>query len=407
MTMKVRGLVVLAVMAATMWLVGCGHYVCKTGLGATTCSSSGTGGISQGGNGQPTGDAFIYVADAGGIQGLTMNVSASTIVDNCTPSTCPVVPNVSSEWAVVAQNKFLYVGYPSTGQIYGWTIASDGSLATITGVNPFSAPYMIGNLAGTQAAITNPAGNLLFVLGPSSDFVYVYTIGTDGTLANAGGSPMLVPFEPFNLAIDGMGRYLYVSNVVGGSSTDTIAAYNIGNTGLLSPITGSPFVSPSGTNDFSLMQMQGDSSGKYLVGTTSTFADADSHLYVLSIGTNGAITPAGTPTVTANPPALVAIQPNPGGTLVYSMSTNNLSVGGQVEGYTLNTATGALTAISGSPFGVTGDWGQFDQSGTYLFVRDLFSKDLSVYNVATSPTLTQPVASVGWGPGAWVPTDIP
>jgi len=32
---------------------------------------------------------------------------------------------------------------------------------------------------------------------------------------------------------------------------------------------------------------------------------------------------------------------------------------------------------------------------------------LSIYTVGTAGTLTNPTASVGWGPGSWAPTDVP
>jgi hypothetical protein len=57
-----------------------------------------------------------------------------------------------------------------------------------------------------------------------------------------------------------------------------------------------------------------------------------------------------------------------------------------------------------------GGFGLFDQSGTYLFVVEdpnAGTTVLDVYKVSGNSTLTTPVANVGWGPGAWAPTDIP
>ncbi|HYM75752.1 MAG TPA: hypothetical protein VE377_07220 [Candidatus Dormibacteraeota bacterium] len=405
MKIMVRALLVSGLVLATLWLVGCGHYSCGATFGNSNCSASG-GGLNQGNGGNPTGDAYIYIADPGGIQGLTINVSKGTIVDNCTPSTCPAgIPGSAlSEAAVIAQTKFLYVEYPSIGDIFGWTIAADGTLASISGVSPFPVGYLVGGtVGGTQTMMTNPSGTLLFVLDPVDVEVRVYQIGSSGSLTEAAGSPVALPsgFAPFNMAIDGQGKYLYVSNIVGGASTTEIAAYNIST---LTAVTGSPFLS-SANSQFGLMQMQGDASGKYLIGTKDAIQNADTNLYVLSIAANGSITPVGSvPTV--NPPDLVTVQPNAGGTLVYSITIAGLAVGGPVEGFTLNLSTGALTS-NGAPTAAASDWAQFDQSGTFLFARDLFSKDLSVYKVSGDSALTTPVASVGWVDGAWAPTDIP
>jgi len=404
MAMKVRVLLSSVVVLAVMSLANCGHYVCHVELGASTCTPSG-GGISQGG-GSTTGDAFIYVADAGGIQGLTVDASAATISDIPNPVT-GLDPNASNDWMVIAQGQFMYVGFPGLGQIYAYSIASDGSMTAISG-SPFSAAYMVGStIGGSQAMIANPAGTLLFVLNQSANAVYTYSIGSGGVLTQS-GSPLTLPFEPFNLATDGLGKYLYVSNIVGGSSTNEIAAYSIGSTGTLTAVPNSPFISNGQNLNFALAQMQGDSSGKYMIGTTSSINNSDPHLYVLSIASDGELTPvAGSPFPTTSSPTFVAVQPDAGGTLVYSITVNDLDVGGFVEGYQLDPTTGTLTPDSGSPFGITGDYAQFDQAGTYLFVRDLFNKEMSVYTVGTTGTLTNSIASVGWGPGSWAPTDVP
>lgn len=408
MTMKVRMLLVAMVLLAAMWTTGCGHYTCGQTFGASSCSG-GNGGLNQGNGNNANGDAFVYVADAGGVQGMTFNESAGTVVNNCSPSTCPsgIPTNALSYWSVIAQKKYLYVGYPSLAQIYGWSIASDGTLTAISG-SPFSASYWLGStVGGSQEMITNPAGTLLFVLEPSGDALYEYTIGTDGVLTQV-GSPLILPFLPENLAIDGLGKYLYVSNSVSGCCTNEINGYKINSDNSLTLVPGSPFTSNGLDLNYALVQMQGEPSGKYMVGTTSCINNCDPNIYVLSIGATGAITPVpGSPFPTTNSPTFITVQPGAVGTLVYSFTVNGAAIGGQVEGYTLNLSSGVLTNVSASPLPVTGDYGQFDQAGKYLFVRDLFSKDLNIFNVTSDATLTTPAGSVGWGPGAWTPTDIP
>lgn len=410
MAMKVRVLLSSVIVLAVMSLANCGHYVCGVELGSSSCTPSG-GGVSQSGGGTTTGDAFLYVADAGGVQGLTLNASAATISDIPNPVT-GLDPNASNYWMVIAQSQYMYVGYPGLGQIYAYSISSDGSQTAISG-SPFDVSYLIGStIGGSQAMIANPAGTLLFVMEQSANTVYVYTIGSGGVLAPA-GSPLVLPFLPLNLAVDGLGKYLYVTS----ASLDTsvlpqIGAYSIGSDGSLTTVPNSPFISNGLNLNFAVAQMQGDPSGKYMIGTTSSITASDPNLYVLAItqsGANaGAITPvANSPFPTTSSPSFVAVQPSTGGTLVYSITVNGSDVGGFVEGYQLDLTTGALAKDSGSPFGITGDYGQFDQSGTYFFVRDLFNKDMSVYTVGTSGTLTNPVASVGWGPGSWAPTDVP
>jgi 6-phosphogluconolactonase (cycloisomerase 2 family) len=253
--------------------------------------------------------------------------------------------------------------------------------------------------------IENPAGTLLFMIDSTAGNpqIDVFQVGSGGVLTQVGvGTPLPSGFQPFNLAVDGLGKYLYVSNV-SSSSTTQIMAFTITN-GALSTVPGSPFSS-------NLTQMQGDPSGQFMIGTTATLNNADPNIWVWGItqsGANaGAITLLGS-AATANSPNSVVVQPNSGGTKVYAFNLTGGGIGGPVEGYTLNPSTGALTIISGSPFAGGGDAGQFDQAGKFLFVRDLFAKQMTVFDVTTnSGALTTSVASQTWDsdPWAWAVTD--
>lgn len=403
MAIKVRVLLSSIVVLATTSLVGCGHYTCGTTFGNATCASSGSG-VSQGG-GTGAAAAFAFVDVSGTVDSYTLTTSPASFLftPNYTGPTIP--PNTSGTGMVVAQGQYLYSAFGGTGQIYGWTISSGGGLTAING-SPFSASYMIGStIGGTQSMITNPAGTLLFVLNPSGDAVYVYQIGSGGVLT-AAGLPLLVPFEPENMATDGLGKYLYVGNVVAGDATSEIAAYSIGSSGSLTAVQGSPFSYP-------MWLLQGDPSGKYLIGTTGSVI-GDPHLYVFSIqqtGTNaGVIAPVpGSPFATVYSPYRIAVQPNTGGNLVYSFSLNGIGTGDNpIEGYQLNTSTGALTAISGSPFSsstATGDWGKFDQSGAFLFAYDSATTEMGVFAVGSNGALTQPISTTAFFLGSWAVTD--
>jgi hypothetical protein len=406
MAMRVRLLVSAVVLVGMMGLASCGHYVCGITFGSSTCTPSG-GGIGQGGGGG-TADAFLYLADAGGVQGFTLNASAGTLTDIANPITG--IPNDPNYWTVIAQKQYMYIGYPGIGEIYGFTISATGALTGIAG-SPFSAAYLSGStLGGSQAMITNPAGTLLFVLNPTGNAVYVYSIGTSGALTQAGSAQPL-PFEPLNLAVDGLGKYLYVSNTSGGATTE-IAAYSIGTGGTLTVVPNSPFVSTGGNLNYALAQMQGDPSGAYMIGTTASITNSDLNLYVLAIQSDGEITPVtNSPFQTKYSPGSIAVQPSPGGTLVYSLSSTNLGVINPIEGYQINLTTGALSAIAGSPFTDVGGAAQFDQSGQFLFVVEdpgaASTTAMDVYDLSSSPTLTTPTASLGWSKGSWAPTDIP
>jgi len=392
MTMKGRALLVAIVMLAEMWLVGCGHFNCGATFGASSCSS-GTGGISQGGGGTTKG-TYLLVADAGGIQGEVLDPTAKTI--SITPGFGTVsVPStkVPGDWMAIAGQKFMYSAYTATGEIWGWSLNGNGTLTALTG-SPVTANFLLNDLsAGTQAMVANPTGTLLFGLDQASEAIDVYQIGTAGALTGPSTVPLPSGFKPFNLAVDGLGKYLYVSNV-SGLITNQVAVYSITGT-TITAVSGSPFPS-------NLQQMQGDASGKFMIGTTGGFFNGgDMNLYVGSINTStGALTIANT--TTAGVPVTVTVQPNTGGTLVYAFDFPNSGGNGSVEGFTLDLSAGGLAAIAG--ISATGANGEFDPSGKYLFVvasSNGVASALNAYDVSAGSALATPLASVGWAPGAW------
>lgn len=253
--------------------------------------------------------------------------------------------------------------------------------------------------------ITNPTGTLLFLEDLGGTAIYAYQIGSGGVLkAVTSGSPVVVPGLPENLTTDGLGKYLYVTLEPSGGGFPEVGAYAIGSSGSLTAVPGSPFSYP-------MYQVEGDPSGKYLIGTMSTSTTPT--LYVFAIqqtGANGGAISAvtGSPFSTVNEPYSIAVQSNPGGDLVYSFSLGGTGSGyGGIEGYRLNTSTGALTAVSGSPFTSLdiGYLGQFDQSGAFLSVYGS-GPVLGILDVGSSGALTQPIPSVDLTEtGPWVITD--
>jgi hypothetical protein len=419
MTMRVRGFLMLVAGLAAMGLASCGHYTCGAGFGSSSCTSSGPPSLSSSGGGGSATAAFVFVADATGtsttgtIDGYTLNTTASTF--GATPSyTAPATPlNDGGVGLVVAQKKYLYTGYGSTNTIYGWSIGTDGNLTAVS-ASPYAAPFMslVPAGFGTQSIMVNPAGTLLF-FSTFTGNIYVYQIGSGGALTAAIGSPFSAPFGG-NLATDGLGNYLYITDASGHAGTE-IAAYVIGSSCAtaggactLTVVPGSPFASASDN----MWQVQGDSTGKYLIGTTGQSVAVNGidndFLYVFSITTSGAnagaITPLGSVSTGTNSPVSIAVQSNSNGNLVYSFGIEDSALGfNPVDGFSLNSA-GALTALSTSPFSnaAVGDLGEFDQSGSFLFVYGgIFNSgtqavtfQMGAFDVGSGGALTEPTSTL-------------
>jgi hypothetical protein len=326
---------------------------------------------------------------------------------------------------VVAQQQYLYAGFGSTGQLFGWSIDANGNLTAIPN-SPYSLPFLgYAVSVGQDNIITNPAGTLLFISDSSQGLIYVFAIGSDGSLTTATGSPFATPplFVPINLTTDGLGKYLYATN--GTPSTHTgsaIAAYaiNSGSGNVLTAVQGSPFV---GLN-YSMWQLRGEPTGQFLIGTSGRTAfysgTDDDHLYVFGITQSGAgagaIAPVGSPFATTYAPLTIAAQSNLGGNLVYSFGINDGATAfNPVEGFSLSSA-GALTAVTCSPFSGlgSGSWGQFDESGALLFdyasilntTTNTITTQLSPLSVASTGGLSQSESTLTIAsPGFWVVTD--
>ena len=424
MTMQVRAGFIMIVALAMMGLAGCDHYNCSTGPILGGSCTAGTPGLGTTTTGSATA-AFVFVADATGatsngtIDGYTLNTSASTF--GPTPTyTAPATPlNDGGVGMVVAQAKYLYTGFGTTSTLYGWSIGSAGTLTALSG-SPYAAPFMpfvpVG--FGTQSIITNPAGSLLFFsasatgTGTNGPQVFVYQIGSDGTLTAAGGSPFSVPFTG-NLATDGLGKYLYITAASPTTHTGSeIAAYSIASTGALTEV---------GTFAFPMWQVQGEPTGKFMIGTTGNSVainavDNDA-LYVFSIGTAGALTEvSGSPFVTQSSPLSIAVQSDANGSLIYTFGlTDDRSAFNSVEGYSIN-SSGALSAITGSPFSnaAVGDQGALDQSGDFLFVYGVVDNlstntivpQMGAFAVASGGALTEPTTTLTLtSPGFFAVTD--
>ncbi len=420
MATKVRLLFSLVVvMVVALSLVGCGHYTCGITFGNSTCSSSGSGG----GGGTTTANAFAYAVDQNGsMDGFALNATAGTFGPVSTYISPAIPANRGSVGVVTAQGKYLYAVLEDVQQIYGWSIGTNGNLTGLTGF-----PISLTSLSGInsysynqQVVITNPAGTLMFIAESTNEQIVAYQISSSGALTPVTGSPFSTAgaaLAPENMGMDGLGRFLYVSQASATHSGTAVVGYSVSSTGsnvgALTVIQGSPFNIP-------LWAMHGDPSGNYLIGisgqTQSIYGVDDKSLYVYSINqSTGALTAAaGSPKTTVYAPFNIAVQPTSvNGEFIYSFSLNDAGTGtNPIEAYKLDATTGALSLVAGSPFNIATPtaFGGFDQSGKYLFIYSGVapSVSLGVVNVASTGALTEtlpttPLVTAGYFAASDVP----
>ncbi len=369
---------VLAAIAMFGW-GGCGGG-CPAGNRQTGSGSGGTGGGNSGkstacgpgtnpGGGGSTA-ALLYYLGSSNILGASLSTTGTFAP--LTGFTPPTLPSSVGNDMVIVNKKFLYLPQSDSLTIQGFAVDhSAGALTAIAG-SPFAT-------AGADSVATDPAGRFLFVGNRNAGSVSVFQINpTTGALVAAPGSP----FFAFNLdfaavlAVDGTGKFLYVGQDL---PALPIYAFSIDqNTGALSPVAGSPF-------SLNVAGVRTDFLGKFAVGITGN--TGDNHLYVFAIDpTTGALTAVNhSPfTTVASTPLNLEIHPN--SQFVYSFGLDSNGAYTAMEGFAIDSSTGALTALAGSPFTAPpiAAFCKWDQAGVDAFCANAASSAFSILDTNTS-----------------------
>lgn len=381
MNTRVRVLFSLVAVMATLGLGACGHYTCKATFGASTCTPPSGGLTGGGGSGggstisAANATALVYYIGGSTIQGA--GIGGSTFAP-LTGFTAPTLPSNFADVMLVTK-KYLYVPM-GNATVQGFGIArTTGALSAIPG-SPFTAT---GSGGTTDGAWTDPLGRFLFVGSEGSGAIWVFQINpTTGALTQTAGSPFTTPSSADIMTVDASGKFLYVGQLTPSAG---VAAFSIDQTtGALTSIAGSPF-------NLGVAQLHASLTGEFLLGVAQiqdASSATDPHIHVFSINpTTGVPTEVkGSPFATASAPFDFAISPN--GKFVYTLGTApGTTTVGPIEGFQMDTTSGALTKLAGSPFTSlpTASGCLFDQSGADLVCADTISGG-KLFVLGASPT---------------------
>jgi 6-phosphogluconolactonase (cycloisomerase 2 family) len=282
-----------------------------------------------------------------------------------------------------------------------------GSLGGIESVTPFTVNGDGSLVPGAPVPVGDEPEGL--AITPDARFLYVptlapevrgYAIGAKGSLTEVPGSP----FDPKGIgttaaAVTPAGDRLLVTNRGTGlneaADPGSIAVYDINPvSGALSAVAGSPFavaglegpsrlaISPDGARVF----VSGDAAG-------STF---DPRVAVLNINkSTGALTQVGGSPFASGSKQAVPVVVSPDGKLVFVGNVHG-TLGNTISVLSVNQATGALAAVSGSPFATAGTIPiglGLAPDGSRLFSGErgptstLTARGVSVYNVSAAGAL--------------------
>jgi len=406
---KLGGLVLAIGLAASACHVGGGYTV-----GGAVTGLSGSGLVLQlnGGNnlGFSSGGTFNFSAgiDQGGAYSVTVltqpsgqtcsvhngsgtigTADISNVIVTCTlPGSFAYVANESSNtisaYAIDASTgalteiadspfastgTYLYAANNASNTVSVYSInASTGALTAV------GEPTGSGN--GPFALLVDPSDQFLFVINKTDNTVSVFETGS-GSLTAISGSPFSVGSEPTSLATDPGGNFLYVTDY----AQNAVAVFSIEpGGGSLAAIGGSPFAAGSGALSVSV-----DPTGTFAYVANET-GDSVS-MYSLNADTGALAALSGSPLALGSQAESVAVDPL-GKFLLVSTSANELS------SLAITPASGALTAVSTVGTGTFPLNVVINPQGTFAFVANENSADISVYAInATTGALTQVTGS--------------
>lgn len=272
--------------------------------------------------------------------------------------------------------KYLYVNNDAAvNYVSGFAIQKDGTLVELDG-----SPYATGGAATGGYYASNrialaPGKNLLFASNVVDSTISVFKVSQfKGTLTQidvpvpsggtmgSGGSVVVSDSE----------KFLFVAN----DTSNSISVFGVSSSGVLTPVTGSPFAIGTSANGINLNFADNI---LYVANSTS--------LVALGVAADGSLSPiAGSPFAYAAGGELTSF--------VLSSSTLGISAatGGVLSSYSID-ATGAPALLNTLSIGGSGQAVTTARNGSLAILAGGGGSSISVVNVAADGTLTQVVGS--------------
>lgn len=351
--------------------VSCAATGANVTIGGTVTGLTGTGLVLQdnGGDNLPVAanGAFTFATAlaSGAAYAVTVLTQPSSPNQTCTVNNSSGttgsanVTNVAVSCAS-AVGKFAYTADYTHGLIYAYTInSSTGALTQV-------ATYPDG--ANPAAVSLAPNGKFAFSASNSGTEVHAFTIDqTTGALTEVSGSPYTTGFTVGStypdIAVDPKSANLYLASAGDGK----VAGFSINQTtGQLTALAGSPY--SAGADAGGIPAFSPDGTHLYVVDQNQTAAGA---VFGFSIdSTTGVLTPiSGGPFATGVYPDWIVFTPN--GKYAYVSNRGDATSGtNTVSAYSVDTATGALTALATPTYQMNETPADLtvDSSGTHLYV---------------------------------------
>jgi 6-phosphogluconolactonase len=295
----------------------------------------------------------------------------SVLYPSCAPAGEQFIDGVDNQLTVIAPTDFV------AGSVVRWN-GSDRPTTSNGSINGLTAQISASDIAAAGTAVVtvfNPAPGG----GSSNSLTFTITTGA---------------VDPQSIAVDPAGKFAYVMN--GGCSGGVgsyVSMYTIDpTTGALASIGPPVWTFDYGSYPGSVTVAP---SGKFVYVTNSGNAydpdDGSVAMYTIN-ATTGALTSTGT--INGNCPGLclpTSVVVDPSGKFAYVASGGGVSPY-NVEMYTINVITGALTSTGTIATGTGPASVAVDPSGKFAYVTNSGSNDVSMYSINAT---TGALASTG------------
>ncbi len=358
-------------------------------------------------------EKFLYLSNAGSSSGgvasaptiseYIINSSTGALAETAgSPFAFNNAPQLGAQSALAfdPSGKFAYTTALISGalSVFGFSVDSTSGSLTALATSPFVIMPVAGPTTITRGTFDLSGKHFYAPYGQTAGSVNVYdfnaasgalTSNNIPTVSTAGSNPFLPSTNP-------KGKYLYVPNLASGS----IAAYTIdAASGALSAIAGSPYAT-QGT--FTILATVHPSGRFVYAANGNSFLTPSTPATVAAFSvdpTTGALSSiAGSPFSTQganlqSDPSICLIDVHGKFLFVNNNGSDSIAV------FSIDQNSGALTAVSGSPFS-TGSGSNPsvpvpDPSGKYLYVANRGTNSVSSYAIdkttgALTPINTQP-----------------
>jgi 6-phosphogluconolactonase len=279
--------------------------------------------------------------------------------------------------------------YVSGHGIYCFTVDAVTGVFTALAGSPCDSDVRTG-------VAVDPLGAFAYATLNASNEVTAYTIDSStgnltaiaGSQLNGGGG------NPVDITVDPTGQFVYMANYAG-----TVSAFVINPaTGGLTAVPGSPFstappVPPA--NNSGVNSVTVDPTGKFLYAALNGSNAVSA--YTINSSTGALTTVVGSPFPAGKVPMTVRVDPS--GRYAYAVNQNS----GDISAYSINSNSGALTPIAGSPFSSRGGAPTglaIDSSGQFLYVANSGSNSVSAFSIDSNTGVLTPISGAPFATGA-------